>query len=63
MRVGELIGRADLPGKKRPDPVDGLVALTALQIGAAMVATSDPAVIQAYLDQLPRADAVFTVRV
>ncbi|AVH56904.1 hypothetical protein C4B68_15180 [Streptomyces dengpaensis] len=62
-RVGELIGRADLRGKKRPDPVDGLVALTALQIGAAMVATPDPGDIQAYLDQLAGAEPVITVRV
>jgi hypothetical protein len=52
-QVGELIGRADLPAKKRPDPVDGLVALTAVQTGAAVIATSDLEDIQAYLDQLP----------
>ncbi|WP_267241537.1 hypothetical protein [Streptomyces sp. PR69] len=68
-RVGELIGRADRAGragllaKKRPDPVDGLVALTAVQIGAALVATSDPEAIQAYLDQIPGADVVVPVRV
>jgi predicted nucleic acid-binding protein len=62
-RVGELIGRADLPAKKRPDPVDGLVAITALQIGAALVATSDPKDIQAYLEQLPGAESVIPVRV
>lgn len=62
-RVGELIARAELPAKKRPDPVDGLVALTALQIGAAMVATSDPGDIQAYLDQLPGAATIIPVRI
>ncbi|WP_455355859.1 hypothetical protein [Streptomyces sp. SYSU K217416] len=62
-RVGELIGRAGLSAKKRPDPVDGLVAMTALQIGAAVVATSDPDDIQAYLDQLPGADAIVPIRV
>jgi predicted nucleic acid-binding protein len=52
-RVGELIGRAALPAKKRPDPVDGLVALTAVDVEAAVVATSDPADIRAYLERLP----------
>ncbi|MFI2352571.1 hypothetical protein ACH492_37420 [Streptomyces sp. NPDC019443] len=59
--MGELIGRAELPAKKRPDPVDGLVALTALQIGAALVATSDPGDIQAYLNQLPGAEPIIPV--
>ncbi|MDQ0992657.1 PIN domain-containing protein [Streptomyces sp. V3I7] len=62
-RVGELIGRAELPAKKRPDPVDGLVALTALQIGAALVATSDPDDIAAYLAQMPGGHSVIPVRV
>ncbi|MGX6743424.1 protein kinase family protein [Streptomyces peucetius] len=62
-RIGELIGRADVPAKKRPDPVDGLVALTAVQIGATVVATSDPMDIQAYLDQLPGAEFVVPLRV
>lgn len=57
-RVGELIGRAALNPKKRPDPVDGLVALTAMDIDAALVATSDPDDIQAYLDQLPGSAAI-----
>ena len=58
-RVGELIGRAAvLDSKKRPDPVDGLVALTAMEIDAALVATSDPDDIQAYLDQLPGSAAI-----
>jgi hypothetical protein len=51
-RVGELIGRADLDQKKKPDPVDGLVALTAVEIDASIVATSDQDDIQAYLDQI-----------
>ncbi|MFE0105186.1 hypothetical protein [Streptomyces sp. NPDC059009] len=62
-RVGELIGRARLPAKKRPDPVDGLVALTALQVRAAIVATSDPDGIRAYLEQLPGAESVLPLRV
>lgn len=62
-RVGELIGRAALPVRKRPDPVDGLVALTAVQVGAALVATSDPDDIAAYLRELPGGDTVIPVRV
>ncbi|MEV0171091.1 hypothetical protein AB0I00_08170 [Streptomyces sp. NPDC050803] len=62
-RVGELIGRAELPARKKPDPVDGLVALTALQVGAALVATSDPDDIAAYLGQLPGGDSVVPLRV
>ncbi|MBC3843711.1 hypothetical protein GXW82_36340 [Streptacidiphilus sp. 4-A2] len=57
-RAGELIGRAALNPKKRPDPVDGLVALTAMDIDAALVATSDPDGIQAYLNQLPGSEAI-----
>lgn len=62
-RVGELIGRAELPAKKRPDPVDGLVALTAVEIGAAVIATSDPQDMRAYLGQLPGAEAVVPLQV
>ncbi|WP_254705795.1 hypothetical protein [Streptomyces vilmorinianum] len=62
-RVGELIGEASLPSKKRPDPLDGLVALTATQVGAAAVATSDPDDIQAYLDVLPGGHSVLPLRV
>ncbi len=57
-RVGELIGRAALNPMKRPDPVDGLVALTAMDIDAALIATSHPDDIQAYLDQLPGSAAI-----
>ncbi|MEZ0091521.1 hypothetical protein ABH925_002683 [Streptacidiphilus sp. EB129] len=57
-RVGELIGRADLNPKKKPDPVDGLVALTAVEIDAAIVATSDGDDIQAYLDQIHGSQAI-----
>ncbi|MER6994230.1 type II toxin-antitoxin system VapC family toxin [Streptomyces sp. NPDC000410] len=62
-QVGELIGQAALPAKKRPDPIDGLVALTAQQIGATAVATSDPDDIQVYLDQLPGTRRIVPVRV
>jgi hypothetical protein len=57
-RVGELIGRAKLGSKKRPDPVDGLVAMTAVEIDAAIIATSDPDDIHAYLDQMPNGAAI-----
>lgn len=62
-RVGELIGRTDLPAKKRPDAVDGLVALTAIQIDASSVATSDPDDIRAYLAQLPGGESITPIRV
>ncbi|WP_370270893.1 hypothetical protein [Streptomyces sp. V4I8] len=52
-RVGELIRRAGLPPKKKPDPIDGLAVLTAVEIDAAIIATSNPEDIQAYLDQMP----------
>ncbi|OAH13186.1 hypothetical protein STSP_35110 [Streptomyces jeddahensis] len=55
--------RAKRELKKRPDLVDGLVALTALEIGAALVATSDPDDIRAYLGQLPGAESVIPLRV
>ena len=57
-RVGELIGRADLNPKKKPDPVDGLVALTAVEIDATIVATSDQDDIRAYLDQIHGSQAI-----
>jgi hypothetical protein len=59
-RTGELIGRAAL---KRPDPVDGLVALTAVQIAAATITTSDPEDIRAYLDQVSGGEAIRVLRV
>ncbi len=62
-RVGELIGRADLHSKKKPDPVDGLVALTAVEIDATIVATSDQRDIQAYLDQIHGSQAITVIGV
>jgi hypothetical protein len=62
-RVGELIGRAGLPPKKKPDPVDGLVVLTAVEIDAAIIATSDRDDIQAYLDQVPGSGAITVLAV
>jgi hypothetical protein len=55
--------RGGLPAKKNPDPVGGLVALTAVQTGAALVATSDVNDIQAYLDEIPGGDSVTPMRV
>lgn len=57
-RVGECIARAALAPKKRPDVVDGLVALTAASIDAAIVATSDPDDIAAYLAVIGVSDRV-----
>jgi hypothetical protein len=51
-RVGGALGKAQLPPKKRPDAVDGLVALTAVRHGSAVIFTSDPDDIGAYLEAL-----------
>ncbi|WP_326810941.1 hypothetical protein OIE62_24355 [Streptomyces scopuliridis] len=55
-RVGSALGTADLPPKKRPDAVDALVALTAARHGSAVVFTSDPADLDAYLRALNAQD-------
>lgn len=62
-RIGEMIGRATLSAKKKPDPIDGLVASTASDISAAIIATSDPADLRAYLEQLPGTDAITLIAV
>jgi len=62
-RIGEMIGRAALSAKKRPDPVDGLVALTAVDVDASIIATSDPADLRAYLDQVPGTSAITVLEV
>lgn len=62
-RIGELIGRAAINFKKKPDPVDGLVALTAREIDAAIIATSDLDDIQAYLDQIPGSETISVLQV
>jgi predicted nucleic acid-binding protein len=61
-RVGSALGAADLPQKKRPDAVDALVALTAARHGSAVIFTSDPADLRAYLSVLNVRD-VHTVQV
>ena len=55
-RVGGALGKAQLPPKKRPDAVDGLVALTAVRHGSAVIFTSDPDDIGAYLEALDAHD-------
>lgn len=61
-RIGTILGTAALPPKKRPDTVDALVALTAARHGSAVIFTSDPTDVTAYLDALNARD-VHTVRV
>lgn len=51
-RMGAMLGVAALPGKKRPDAVDALVAWTAAKHRSAVVFTSDPGDIAAYVDAI-----------
>ncbi|MEZ0069170.1 putative nucleic acid-binding protein [Streptacidiphilus sp. MAP12-20] len=55
-RIGGALGTADLPPKKRPDVVDAMVAMTAIRHGSAVVFTSDPDDIGAYLSALNAQD-------
>jgi predicted nucleic acid-binding protein len=55
-RIGGALSTADLPPKKRPDAVDALVAITAVRHGRAVVFTSDPDDISAYLSALNAQD-------
>ncbi|WP_234375370.1 hypothetical protein [Streptomyces sp. CB01373] len=55
-RIGTALGRAALPAKKRPDAVDAWVALAAARHGSAVIFTTDPADIQAYLTVLAPTD-------
>lgn len=48
-RIGAMLGVAVLPVKKRPDAVDALVAWTAAKHRSAVVFTSDPTDIEAYV--------------
>jgi len=61
-RIGTVLDAAALPPKKRPDTVDALVALAATRHGNAVIFTSDPADLTAYLDALGARD-VHTVPV
>lgn len=51
-RVGTALGEAELPPKKRPDAVNAAVALAAAKHGSAVIFTSDPEDITAYLSVL-----------
>jgi hypothetical protein len=55
-RIGTVLGQAELPPKKRPDAVDACVALAAARHGSAVVFTSDPDDIAAYLAVLGPTD-------
>jgi hypothetical protein len=61
-RSGTVLDTAALPPKKRPDAVGALVALIAARHGHAVIFTSDPADLTAYLDALGARD-VHTVPV
>ncbi|MFD9039397.1 hypothetical protein ACFU6M_20935 [Streptomyces bottropensis] len=51
--LGDMIGSAALPPKKRPDPVDALAVLIAAGHGGGSVLTSDRDDIEAYAATLP----------
>jgi len=53
--VGDMIGAAALPPKKRPDPVDALAVFVAAVHGGGAVLTSDATDIEAYAAALPGA--------
>ncbi|MFB9389131.1 hypothetical protein ACFPM3_31185 [Streptomyces coeruleoprunus] len=55
-RVGTALGEAVLPPKERPDAVDAWVALAAAKHGNAVIFTSDPEDMAAYLAVLGAAD-------
>ncbi|MFC8590659.1 hypothetical protein ACFWXA_01625 [Streptomyces atroolivaceus] len=54
--IGDMIGTAALPPKKRPDPVDALTVFIAASHGGGSVLTSDVDDIRAYAATLPGAD-------
>ncbi|GAA0474508.1 hypothetical protein ACFQ2B_36980 [Streptomyces stramineus] len=55
-RIGTTLGQAELPAKKRPDAVDACVALAAAKHGSAVIFTSEPEDIAAYLAVLNPTD-------
>ena len=55
-RIGTALGGAKLPPKKRPDAVDAWVALAAVRHGSAVIFTSDPEDVKAYLAVLEPPD-------
>jgi hypothetical protein len=57
-RVGQMLGSARIPDKKRPDPVDAMVVLIGAHHQRAVVCTSDPHDIKAYAGTLKGPDLV-----
>jgi hypothetical protein len=55
-RIGTALGQVTLPVMKRPDAVDAWVALAAARHGSAVIFTSDPDDIHAYLEVLQPPD-------
>lgn len=55
-RIGTALGEAKLPPKKKPDAVDAWVALAAVRHGSAVIFTSDPDDVKAYLAVLEPSD-------
>ncbi|MEY9943561.1 hypothetical protein [Kitasatospora sp. GAS1066B] len=51
--IGDMIGAAVLPAKKRPDPVDALAVFIAITHGGGTVLTTDREDIEAYAATLP----------
>ncbi|MGC5400654.1 hypothetical protein ACPXCP_33525 [Streptomyces sp. DT20] len=60
--IGDMIGTAALPPKKRPDPVDALAVFVAAAHGGGSVLTSDADDIEAYAATLSGVD-VAAVRI
>ncbi|WP_326736252.1 hypothetical protein [Streptomyces sp. NBC_01022] len=54
--IGDMIGAAALPPRKRPDPVDALAVFVAAAHGGGVVLTPDTDDIEAYAATLPGAD-------
>jgi hypothetical protein len=52
-RAGQLLARAGLPEKKRPDAVDALAVIIAARHESTLIVTSDPDDLTAYRDVLP----------
>lgn len=59
-RLGQILGTARVPAKKRPDPVDAMVVLIAAHHRHAVICTSDPEDITAYSRTLNKPDLVIT---
>lgn len=55
-RIGTVLGMAALSAKKRPDAVDALVVWTAVKHRSAVVFTSDPDDVAAYVEAIGAED-------